>query len=129
MFKLCKALLGIHFEDEGFLPTLIGLSENITNIHKWDSILSIICCITLVFLMVGHFKNKIQIRLFCTGAHYQFWIVLSRNYDGFFNASLKYFPNSTSFYGYYQQAVMLLWLPHVPLLQLYLNRKTTRFLW
>jgi sodium-independent sulfate anion transporter 11 len=47
-----KSLLGLHFDKEGFLPTMIGVFEHIREVHKWDTILSIIGLSTYMFLKV-----------------------------------------------------------------------------
>jgi len=47
-----KPFLGIHFDEEGFLPTLKGVWEHISEIQQWDAILSVSCCVILLSLQV-----------------------------------------------------------------------------
>lgn len=45
-----KALLGLHFEGEGFLPTMTGLFHHLPDIKMPDAMLSLVCCSTLFVL-------------------------------------------------------------------------------
>ncbi|XP_021956171.1 sodium-independent sulfate anion transporter [Folsomia candida] len=51
-----KALLGIHFDREGFLPTVLGLADHIEEVKVPDALLSLGCCI---FLLIMKFLTKI----------------------------------------------------------------------
>lgn len=57
-----KALLGLHFEGEGFLPTVKGVIAHIHDVKPGDAILSLICCSILFFLK---FIQPLMNRLGC----------------------------------------------------------------
>ncbi|CAG7833194.1 unnamed protein product [Allacma fusca] len=74
-----KGLLGLQFPQEGFLPTIEGTIENFSKIHTADALLSLVCCLTLFFLMKLQFIFRFIGKRYPSIDYALWFIATSRN--------------------------------------------------